>query len=167
MRGENPVSINQSETRKKNQSEEGWLLLRSRSNYIYSERIVIGILGFLTDHDGVHLWEMQQAVYREDQHDQASKDPCSFFTDLQLQYLWQGIQSSWHQKQAWSGQQLQLTCGVCDQYFNRLDSLARHRAHHERPEAKQRLPMKRPVAPEPGHMTKQRHTVSPPTNTHH
>jgi transcription elongation factor Elf1 len=37
-----------------------------------------------------------------------------------------------------------LTCGVCGQYFNRLDSLARHRVHHERPEAKQRLPMKRP-----------------------
>ena len=108
MRGENPVSINQSETRKKNQSEEGWLLLRPRSNYIYSERIVIGILGFLTDHDDVHLWEMPQAVYREDQHDQASKDPCRFFTDLHLQYLWQGVQSSWHQKQAWSGQQLQL-----------------------------------------------------------
>jgi hypothetical protein len=30
-----------------------------------------------------------------------------------------------------------LTCGVCGQYFNRLDNLARHRAQHERPEAKQ------------------------------
>ena len=55
-----------------------------------------------------------------------------------------------------------LTCGVCGQYFNRLDNLARHCAQHERPEAKQRLPMKRPVAPEPGPVTKQRRTVSPP-----
>ena len=41
-----PVSINQSETRKKNQSEQGWLLLRPRSNYISIEKIVIGILDF-------------------------------------------------------------------------------------------------------------------------
>jgi uncharacterized Zn-finger protein len=59
-----------------------------------------------------------------------------------------------------------LTCGVCGQYFNRLDILARHRALHERPEAKQRLPMKRPAAPESGPSPKQRRTVSPPTNTH-
>ena len=55
-----------------------------------------------------------------------------------------------------------LTCGVCGQYFN---SLARHRVHHERPEAKQRLPMKRPAAPEAGPSTKQRRTVSPPPRT--
>jgi uncharacterized Zn-finger protein len=36
-----------------------------------------------------------------------------------------------------------LTCGVCGQYFNRLDILTRHRAQHEKPEAKQRPPMKR------------------------
>jgi hypothetical protein len=59
-----------------------------------------------------------------------------------------------------------LTCVVCGQYFNRLDSLARHHAQHERPEAKQRLPMKRSVAPESGPVTKQRRTVSPPTMTH-
>jgi hypothetical protein len=58
-----------------------------------------------------------------------------------------------------------LTCRVCGQYFNRLDNLARHRAQHERPEAKQRLPMKRPEAPEPGPVTKQRRTVSPPPRT--
>jgi hypothetical protein len=58
-----------------------------------------------------------------------------------------------------------LTCGVCGQYFNRLDNLARHRAQHEKPEAKQRPPMKRPVAPEPGPVTKQRRTVSPPPRT--
>ena len=51
---------------------------------------------------------MWQAVYREDQLDQASKDPCRFFTNLQLQYLWQGVQPSWHQEEAWSGPQLQL-----------------------------------------------------------
>jgi hypothetical protein len=56
-----------------------------------------------------------------------------------------------------------LTCRVCGQYFNRLDILARYRAQHERPETKQRPPMKRPVAPEPGPVTKQRRTVSPPT----
>ena len=55
-----------------------------------------------------------------------------------------------------------LTCGVCGQYINRMDSLARHRAQHERPEAKQRPPMKRPVAPEPGPSPKQRNTVLPP-----
>jgi len=59
-----------------------------------------------------------------------------------------------------------LTCGVCGQYFNRLDILARHRAQHERPEAKQRLPMKRPAAPEPGPSPKQRRTVLPPAKTH-
>ena len=59
-----------------------------------------------------------------------------------------------------------LTCGVCGQYFNGRDILARHRAQHERPEAKQRLPMKRPAAHEAGPSPKQRRTVSPPTNTH-
>ena len=34
----------QSETRKKNQSEQGWLLLRPRSDYISIEKIAIGIL---------------------------------------------------------------------------------------------------------------------------
>jgi hypothetical protein len=58
-----------------------------------------------------------------------------------------------------------LTCGVCGQYFNRMDSLARHCAQHETPEGKQRLPMKRPVALEPGPSPKQRHTVSPPPRT--
>ena len=58
-----------------------------------------------------------------------------------------------------------LTCGVCGQYFNRLDNLARHRVHHERPEAKQRPPMKRPVAHEPGPVTKQRRSVTPPPRT--
>ena len=58
-----------------------------------------------------------------------------------------------------------LTCGVCVQYFNRLDNVARHRAQNERPDAKQRLPMKRPAAPEPGPVTKQRRTVSPPART--
>jgi uncharacterized Zn-finger protein len=48
-----------------------------------------------------------------------------------------------------------LTCEVCGQYFNRMDNLARHRAQHERPGAKQRLPMKRPGAPEPGPSPKQ------------
>jgi hypothetical protein len=43
-----------------------------------------------------------------------------------------------------------------------MDNLARHRAQHERPEAKQRLPMKRPAAPDPGPSPKQRSTVLPP-----
>ena len=59
-----------------------------------------------------------------------------------------------------------LTCGVCGQYFNRLHILARHRVQHERPDAKQRLPMKRTAAPESGPTPKQRRTVSSPTNTH-
>ena len=51
------------------------------------------------------------------------------------------------------------------QYFNRMDILARHRAQHGTPEAKQRPPMKRPVAPEPGPSPKQQRTVSPPPRT--
>ena len=62
-----------------------WLQLRPRPNNIYSDIIVIGILGFLTDHDDVHLWEMRQRIYREEQPNQISKDPCRFFTDL---FLW-------------------------------------------------------------------------------
>jgi hypothetical protein len=58
-----------------------------------------------------------------------------------------------------------LTYGVCGQYFNILDILARHCAQHKRPEAKQKPPMKRPAAPESGPSPKQRHTVSPLTNT--
>jgi hypothetical protein len=43
---------------------------------------------------------------------------------------------------------------------------ALHRALHERPEVKQRQPMKRPIASEPGPVTKQRRTVSPPAKTY-
>ena len=58
-----------------------------------------------------------------------------------------------------------ITCPVCGQYFNRRESMLRHRALHERPEAKQRLLMKRPAAPEPGPSPKQRRTVLPPPTT--
>lgn len=68
-----------------------------------------------------------------------------------------------HRKRHEAAHSYSLSCGVYGQYFNRLDILARHRAQHERPEAKQRPPMKRAVAPEPGPVTKQRRTVSPPT----
>ena len=117
--------------------------------------------GLLTDHDDVHLWEMRQSIYREEQPDQTSKDPCSFLTDL---FLW-GMRADTRNRHE-AAHSYSLTCGVCGQYFNRLDILARHRALHERPEAKQRLPMKRPAAPESGPSPKQRRTVSPPTNTH-
>ena len=56
----------------------------------------------------VLLREMRQAVYREEKPDQTSKDSCRFFTDLQLQYLWQRVQSTRPQKEAWSGPQIQL-----------------------------------------------------------
>ena len=49
--------------------------------------------------------------------------------------------------------------------LQRMDNLARHRAQHERPEAKQRLPKMRPAAHEPGPSPKQRSTVSPPVRT--
>ena len=62
------------------------------------------------------------------------------------------VQPSRHLKAA---HRYSLTCGVCGQYFNILDNLARHRAQHERP-----------AAPESGPSRKQRRTVSPPTNTH-
>jgi hypothetical protein len=86
----------------------GWLLLCPRPNNIYGDRIVIGILGFWTDHDYVHLREMRQRIYREEQPDQTSKDPCSFLTDLFLWDMQQRVQPSWHHKQTWSGPQLQL-----------------------------------------------------------
>ena len=70
-----------------------------------------------------------------------------------------------HRKRHEAAHSYNLTCGVCDQYFNRMDSLARHCAQHETPECKQRLPMKRPVAPEPGPSPKRRRTVSPPPRT--
>ena len=99
---------NQSHHWKLNQSEEGCLLLRPRSNYIYSERIVIDILDFLTDHDHVHLREMRQRIYREEQPDQASKDSCRCFTDLFLWGMRKRVQPTRPQKEAWSGPQLQL-----------------------------------------------------------
>jgi hypothetical protein len=86
----------------------GWLLLRSRPNNIYGDRIVIGILGFLIDHDDVHLREMRQSIYREEKANQTSKDPCRFLTDLFLWGMQQRVQPSWQQQQTWSGPQLQL-----------------------------------------------------------
>ena len=58
-----------------------------------------------------------------------------------------------------------LTCPDCGQYFNRRESMLRHRALHERPEAKQRLPMKRPAAPEPGPSPKHHHLAPLPAKT--
>jgi hypothetical protein len=71
-----------------------------------------------------------------------------------------------HKKRHEAAHSYSLTCDLCDQYFNRLDILASHRAQYERPEAKQRPQMKRPAAPESGPSPKQRRTVSPPTNAH-
>ena len=82
-------------------TRRGWLHLRPRSIYIYSERIVIGILDFLTDHDHVDLREMRQRIYREEQPDQASKDTCRFFTDLFLWDMRQRVQPTRPQKEAW------------------------------------------------------------------
>ena len=63
---------------------------------------------FIPNSYDVLLREMRQAVYREEKPDQASKDSCRFFTDLQLQYLWRRVQSTRPQKEAWSGPQIQL-----------------------------------------------------------
>ena len=82
-------------------TRRGWLLLRPRSNYVHSERIIIGILDLLTDHDHVHLWEMRQRISREEQPDQASKDSCRFFTDLILWDMRQRVQPTRPQKEAW------------------------------------------------------------------
>ena len=81
-------------------TRRAWLILRPRSNYVHSERIIIGILDFLTDHDHVHLWEMRQRISREDQPDQASKDSCRFFTDLILWDMRQRVQPTRPQKEA-------------------------------------------------------------------
>ena len=55
---------------------------------------------------------MQQAVYREEKPITSYEDPPEesndVWADLQLQYLWQGVQPSWQQEEAWSGPQLQL-----------------------------------------------------------
>ena len=99
--------IIQSETRKKNQSEEGCLPLPPRPNNIYSDKIIIGILS-LAYYNDVYLREMRQWIYREEQPDQTSKDPCSFLTNLFLWGMRQGVQSTRPQKEAWSGPQLQL-----------------------------------------------------------
>ena len=68
-----------------NQPEEGDFFT-SRPNNIYSDRIVIGILDFSTDHDHVHLREMRQRIYRDEQPDQASKDSCRFFIPIPVGY---------------------------------------------------------------------------------
>ena len=105
---------------------------------------------FLTDHDHVHLREMRQRIYKK---------------RSLLRHMKTHVDSS-HT----------YSSGICDKVFsrpdhrkrheaahsysfNRMDSLARHRAQHERPETKQRLQMKRPVAPESGPSPKHRRTV--------
>ena len=65
-------------------------------------------LGFLIDHDDVHLREMRQSIYREEKANQTSKDPCRFLTDLFLWGMQQRVQPIWQQQQTWSGPQLQL-----------------------------------------------------------
>ena len=58
-----------------------------------------------------------------------------------------------------------ITCPVCGQFFNRTENMLCHRALHERSEAKQRLPMKRPAAPEPGPSPKHHNLAPLPAKT--
>ena len=112
---------------------------------------------------------MRQRIYREDQPDQAYEDPPEGFNGVWADlFLWvcdKVFSRADNRNKHEAAHSNSLTCGVCGQYFNRMDSLARRCAQHETPEAKQRLPMKRPVAPEPGPSPKQRRTVSPPPRT--
>ena len=59
----------------------------------------------------VLLREMRQALYREEKPVTSYENPPEgsngVWVDLQLQYLWQGIQPSWHQEEAWSAPRLQ------------------------------------------------------------
>jgi hypothetical protein len=112
----------------------GWLQLRPRPNNIYSDRIAIGILGFLTDHDDFYLWEMLQRIYREE-HQKTHVDSSQTYSCGECG---KEFSRADHRKRHATAHSYSLTCGVCGPYFNRLDSLARHRVQHERPEAKQR-----------------------------
>ena len=105
---------------------------------------------------------MQQPVYREEKPDQASKTHADSSQTYSYSISDKEFSRPDHRKRHEAAHSYSLTCGVCGQYFNRLDILALHRAQHERPKAKQRLPMKRPAASEPGTISKQRRTVLPP-----
>jgi uncharacterized Zn-finger protein len=73
-----------------------------------------------------------------------------------------GFSRADHRNRHGAAHSYSISCGVCGQYFNKMDSLARNRAHHQRSETKQRLPLRRTSAPEPGPSPKQRRTVLPP-----
>ena len=79
-----------------------WLQLRPRPNNIVTESSLV--FWVFWDHDDVHLWEMRHRIYREEKPDQASKDPCIFFTDL---FLW-GMRQSSVEPTPESGPQIQL-----------------------------------------------------------
>jgi len=58
-----------------------------------------------------------------------------------------------------------ITCPVCGQYFNRKENMLRHRALHEKPEAKQRPPMKRPASPGPSNSPPKRPRIHSPQSS--
>ena len=108
---------------------------------------------------------MQQPVYKEEKPDQASKTHADSSQTYSCSISDKEFSRPDHRKRHEAAHSYSLTRGVCGQYFNRLNILAHHRAQQERPEAKQRPPMKRIAAPEPGPVTKQRRTMSPPAKT--
>jgi DNA-directed RNA polymerase subunit RPC12/RpoP len=67
-----------------------------------------------------------------------------------------------HRKRHQESHGYTITCPVCGQYFNRRENMLRHRALHERPEAKQRLPMKRPASPGPSNSPPKRPRIHSP-----
>ena len=151
---------NQKPGKRTNQKRGVFLYVHVRTIYTVTESSLAFCL--LTDHDDVHLREMRQKIDREEQPDQTSKDSCSFLTDLFLWGMRQGVQSTRPQKEAWSVPQLQLDLRSMWSVLQQTGHPSTPSCQHERPEAKQRLPIKRPAAPEPGPIPKQRRTVLPP-----
>ena len=115
---------------------------------------------------GLYLWCMWKRFWQRRCQKQTYEDPPEGFNASGQTYscgvCGKEFSRADTRKRHEAAHSYSLTCGVCGQYFNRLDILVHHRAQHERPEAKQRPPMKRPVAPEPEPVTKHRRTMLPP-----
>ena len=120
----------------------------------------------MTDHDHIHLREMRKEFTEKTnltRHMKTQlKDPTVSGQTYSCGACDKVFSRADSRKRHEAAHSYSLTCEVCGQYFKRMGILARHRAHHERPEVKQRLPMKRPATPEPESSPKKRRIVLPP-----
>jgi hypothetical protein len=147
------------------------VLLREMRQAVYrEEKPVTSYEDLSAVNRGLYLWCMWKRFWQRRYQKQTYDDPPDgsngVWADLFMWGMRQELSRADNRKRHEATHSYSLTCRVCGQYFNRMDNLARHRAQHERPEAKQRLPMKRPPTPEPWPVTKQRRTVLPPAKTH-